>query len=146
MPQWVFVVMMILCGAALGFQAPINASLGRTVGAFEAALVSFGVGTIGAILAVLLAGRGNLKALGSVPAWQFVGGLLGLLFVTATIVTVRKIGISTLLVAGLTGQLAAALVIDHFGWFGVPQRPIEWTRALGVAFLAVSVWLIYWRR
>jgi bacterial/archaeal transporter family-2 protein len=146
MPNWLFVVAMVLCGAALGFQAPINASLGRTVGAFEAALVSFGVGTIGAVLVVLLVGRGSLKAVGSVPSWQFVGGLLGLLFVTATIVSVRKIGISTLLVAGLTGQLAAGLVIDHNGWFGVPQRPLEWTRIAGVILLAVAVWLIYWRR
>jgi transporter family-2 protein len=146
MPQVVFVVLMILVGAALAFQAPINASLGRTIGAFEAALVSFGVGTIGAVVVVLLAGKGNLRDVSTVPPWQLVGGLLGLMVVTATIISVRQIGISVLLVAGLTGQLAAGLLIDHYGWFGVPERPVDWTRAAGVALLAVAVWLIYWKR
>jgi bacterial/archaeal transporter family-2 protein len=146
MPAWIFVVMMVVVGAGLGFQAPINAALARAVGAYEAALVSFGVGAIGAALVVLLAGKGDLRGIASVPPWQLVGGLLGLMVVTATIASVRQIGISTLLVAGLTGQLAAGLMIDHFGWFGVPHRPIEWTRVAGVALLAVAVWLIYWRR
>jgi transporter family-2 protein len=146
LPQWVFVVAMVLIGAALGFQAPINAALGRAIGAFEAALVSFGVGAIGAAIVVTLVGRGNLRAVAEVPAWQLVGGLLGLMVVTATIISVRHIGISILLVAGLTGQLVAGLLIDHYGWFGVPRRPIEWTRIAGVALLAVALGLIYWRR
>jgi bacterial/archaeal transporter family-2 protein len=145
-PQWVFVVVVILAGSGLGFQAPINAALGRAVGAFEAALVSFGVGAIGAVVVVLLAGRGNLGGMTTVPPWQLVGGILGLLFVTVVIVSVKEIGVSTLLVAALTGQLAAGLLIDHFGWFGVPQRPIELTRVAGVVLLAISVWLINWRR
>lgn len=146
MPQWLFVVGVILAGSGLGFQAPINAALGRAVGAFEAALVSFGVGALGAVIVVMLVGKGDVGAITTVPLWQLVGGLLGLLFVTVVIVSVKEIGVSTLLVAALTGQLAAGLMIDHFGWFGVPPRPIEWTRVAGVALLAVAVWLIHGRR
>ena len=44
--------------------------------------------------------------------------------------------------SALAGQLATALVIDHFGWLGLPVNPITWGRVAGVALLGIGVWLI----
>jgi len=38
--------------------------------------------------------------------------------------------------------LAMAVVIDHFGWLGLPENPITWVRVTGVGLLAVGAWLI----
>ena len=35
-----------------------------------------------------------------------------------------------------------ALVVDHFGWLGLPEHPITLTRLAGVALLGVGVWLV----
>ena len=36
------------------------------------------------------------------------------------------------------GQFALATVIDRFGWFGIEQVPLSWTRVLGLALLAAG--------
>ena len=52
------------------------------------------------------------------------GGLVGALFVGSIVWTVRALGVGGLSAATLSGQFAAALVIDHFGWLGVDRSPI----------------------
>ena len=36
------------------------------------------------------------------------------------------------------GQFTLATVIDRFGWFGIQAVPLQWTRVLGLALLAVG--------
>jgi bacterial/archaeal transporter family-2 protein len=140
-----YVALMVLAGAMIAFQGPVNAALARTVGAFEASFVSFAVGTIGLGVLVAVAGRGSLGGATQVPRWQLVGGLLGAVMVTSLVVAVPRIGLTAAMVASLTGQLATALVIDRFGLFGVPVRQLEWNRVLGVLLLVAAVLLINWR-
>jgi transporter family-2 protein len=45
----------------------------------------------------------------------------------------------------IAGQMAASLLVDHQGWFGVPRHPLDLPRALGVLCLAAGVVLIRWR-
>jgi transporter family-2 protein len=47
--------------------------------------------------------------------------------------------------AGIVGQLGASLLIDHYGWFGMPVQPATPTRLIGVALLAAGVVLIRWK-
>ncbi|WP_018133409.1 DMT family transporter [Effusibacillus pohliae] len=146
MQSWAFVGLMIVAGVMIGFQSPINATLSRKVGIFESAFVSFSVGTLTLLMVVALLGKGNLREAAHAPVWQFLGGVLGAIYVTAIIVGVPQIGVTTVMVAVLAGQLATGLLIDQFGWFGVQQRPIDWQRAAGVALLFVSIWLIYGKK
>jgi transporter family-2 protein len=54
------------------------------------------------------------------------------------------LGAALMLAASIVGQLAAALVIDHYGLFGGSVIPISATRVLGVVLLAGGVILIRW--
>lgn len=144
MSPWLVVVMMVAGGAMMSFQAPINAALRNHVGIFESSLVSFTVGTLALIVVVLLAGKGSLGAVRNVPWWHLLGGLIGAVFVTATLLAAPRIGVTGMVVATLAGQMAAALLIDRFGWMGIPARPIDLPRVAGVALLVVSVALINW--
>ncbi len=139
-------LVMMAAGAMIAFQSPINASLARNVGAFEAALVSFATGTGLLLLVVLLRGKGNVRALAGVPAWQYLGGLLGAAYITAIILLVPRIGVGSLMVTALTGQLGAALLIDRMGWFGLAARPLDARRLAAVALLFVAVLLMTGRK
>ena len=141
----VYTAVMIVAGMMIAFQGPVNAALARTVGAFEAALVSFVVGALAIGAVVLFAGQGRVSGVTEVPPWQLIGGLLGAIMVTSLIVAVTKIGLTAAMVASLTGQLATAIVIDRFGLFGVPVKTLEWNRVLGVLLLIAAVVLINWR-
>src|SRR6185295_5453194 len=140
----VLVLMMVLSGALMAFQGPINAALKTHVGVVESSLISFVVGTLALILIVAFAGKGNVMAFRNAPPWQLLGGFIGVVFVTASLLAVPKIGVPGMIVAALAGQMTAGLLIDRFGWVGLPARPLDPPRVAGVALLVVSVVLINW--
>ncbi|MBI3856741.1 MAG: DMT family transporter [Planctomycetes bacterium] len=146
MNPWLIVVMMVAGGAMMSFQAPINAALRTHVGVFESALVSFTVGTIALVLVVLLAGKGSVGAVRNAGAWQLLGGLIGAFFVTANLIAAPEIGVTRTNIASLAGTMTAAILIDRFGWVGIPAKPIEATRIAGVLLMVVSVVLINWKK
>ena len=76
------------------------------------------------------------------PVWAWFGGLLGAFYVASSTVIAAELGATTLLALALAGQLATALVIDHYGWLGMPVNPITLTRVTGVLLLGLGVWLI----
>jgi transporter family-2 protein len=135
----------IVAGFGLTAQVGMNSQLRKVLqSANQAALISFVVGTIG-LIALLLAMRTPLPAretLASVPVWAWFGGLLGAFYVASSTIVATELGATTLLGLALLGQLATAMVFDHFGWLGLPENPITWTRVAGVALLGVGVWLV----
>jgi|SRR4051812_1707379 transporter family-2 protein len=134
-------------GAGLGLtvQIGMNSQLRKVLqSANTAALISFLVGTL-ALIALLLAVRSPLperSMLAAVPWWAWFGGMLGAFYVASSTVVAAELGTASLLGLALAGQLATALVIDHFGWLGMPEHPITWVRAGGVLLLGAGVWLI----
>lgn len=144
MSPWLVVLMMVAGGAMMSFQAPINAALRTHVGMWESALVSFSVGTLVLIVVVLVAGKGSLGGLRTVSWWHLLGGLIGAIFVTSTLVAAGQIGVTRMIVAILAGQMTAALLIDRFGWVGISPKPIEATRVAGVLLMVASVVLVNW--
>jgi bacterial/archaeal transporter family-2 protein len=52
-----------------------------------------------------------------------------------------RIGVGNAVFFVLLGQLVAAAAIDHYGLLGAAQFPLTPRRALGVAVMAVGVWL-----
>lgn len=144
MSAWVVVLVMAAGGAMMSFQAPINAALRNHVGVFESALVSFLVGTAALILVVAIAGKGNLAGLKHVSWWHLLGGLIGAVFVTATLTAAPRIGVTGMIVASLAGNMIAAILIDRFGWVGMAARPIDLPRVAGVVLMVLSVILINW--
>ena len=134
----------VVAGGLIAMQAPINSVLGRSVGTFAAASVSFVVGTAALVLITLLVG-GGFGDLGEARhlSWYYLrGGVLGAVYVTTALVAVRELGAGGVTAATITGQLTLSLVIDQLGLLGVDERTITWDRVLGVLLLAVGTVLI----
>ena len=135
----------IASGFGLTLQIGMNSKL-RTVlqNANTAALISFLVGTTGLVmlLVVTRAPMPGRDTLASVPVWAWFGGLMGAFYVAISTVVASQLGTAALLGLALSGQLAMALVVDHFGWLGLPEHPITLTRMVGVALLGAGAWLI----
>src|SRR6185436_10445568 len=144
MNLWPVVVMMVAGGAMMSFQAPINAALRNHVGIFESSLISFSIGTLVLIVIVLLAGKGSLANVRQVSWWHLLGGLIGAVFVTATLIAAPKIGVTGMVIATLAGNMVAAMLIDRFGWVGISPKPVDGPRIAGVLLMVVSVILINW--
>lgn len=138
------VLVMVVAGGLIALQAPINSMLGKSVGTFAAASVSFIVGTIALVLITLLVG-GGFGEVGEARhlSWYYLmGGVLGAVYVTAALVAVRELGAGGVTAATIAGQLTLSLVIDELGILGVDERTITWDRLLGVLLLALGTVLI----
>ena len=135
----------IVAGFGLTVQVGMNAQLRKVLqSANLAALIRFTVGTAALILLILLLRTPvpERAAFAAVPWWAWMGGLLGAFYVASSTIVAVELGATTLLGLALLGQLTTALVIDHFGWLGLPVNPITWARVAGVALLGLGVWLI----
>jgi bacterial/archaeal transporter family-2 protein len=125
-------------------QAPLNSELGRSVGGLQASVIALGV-SFAALLALtaVTGGLGDLSRAGDARWWVLIGGgLLGGLYVASIVWTVRALGAGGLTAATISGQLALAVAIDHFGWLGVERSPITVAKVSGVLLLAVGTWLV----
>jgi len=132
------------CGGLIALQAPINSHLGKRVGTFQAAFVSFAIGTL-LLLALAAVAGGGLGRVGETRhvAWYYLlGGVLGAVYVTSVLVTVRSLGAAGVTAATIAGQLTLAVVVDQLGVLGVAKQPITAARVAGIALLAAGVYLV----
>ena len=143
MDRGLAVLLTAVVGGILALQAPINAGLGRATGSIAAALVSFTVGTIVLVAVVAVSGEaGGLASTFDVRWYYLVGGLLGAVYVTMALITVKSIGAGGVAAATVTGQLTAAVVIDRLGWFGLQETPLSAARIVGVGLLLAGTYLV----
>ena len=84
----------------------------------------------------------GVAAAAQAPWWAWCGGLLGAVFVVTAAWLAPTLGASTLLSVAIAGQMTSALVLDHYGLVGFPQRPISAGRAVGVLLLVAGVVMI----
>jgi len=135
----------VTVGALIALQAPINSTLGRSIGSIAAASVNFLVGTTLLVLITLLFSGGFGEVSGSRGlAWYYWlgGGLAGAAYVTTVLLTVRELGAGGVTAATITGQLTASLVIDRLGVLGLAETPVTAARVAGAVLLAVGTVLI----
>ena len=125
-------------------QAPINSKLGKTIGTFPAASVSFAIG-LAVLMAIALLFGGGFGDLGEVRhlSWYYLlGGILGAAYVTTVLLTVRTLGAGGVTAATIAGQLTMSVVIDRLGILGLAKHEFTAQRLAGIALLAAGVLLI----
>jgi len=138
------VLLTAFTGGLVALQAPINSLLGRSIGTWQAAAVSFAIGTCALVCIAALAtgGLGQIAEVRGVPWYGLMGGLLGAAYVTSILVAVRTLGAGGVVAATVAGQLAVSVVVDHFGLIGVTKQPITLTRVVGVVLLGLGTYLV----
>ncbi len=133
----------VVAGGMIALQAPINGMLGRTIGSFAAAALSFTLGSLVLIvIAALLGGFGQVGAVRSLGPVYLLGGVLGAIYVTTALTTVTTLGAGGVTAATIAGQLALSVAADRFGLLGLAQKPLSVSRIAGLALLALGTFLI----
>ena len=144
MDRGVAVLLTAFTGGLVALQAPINSVLGRSVGTWQAAFLSFAIGTaaLAMIAALATGGIGQIGELRHVSLLYLTGGLLGAAYITSVLVTVRTLGLGGVTAATVAAQLAVSVVVDQFGLLGVAKQPITATRVAGVVLLGLGTYLV----
>ncbi|UXR78641.1 MULTISPECIES: DMT family transporter [unclassified Staphylococcus] len=143
-----WIIIGLIFGCAPPIQAATNSALGQAVGSpIFASLISFSVGTLTLLVITTVFHRRfhitrTHETYGPLKWWVFIGGALGVIFVTTIIVLTAQIGVTYTLVAVMIGQIITSLAIDHFGLLGIPARKISQQRLFGLIVIILAVTLI----
>jgi bacterial/archaeal transporter family-2 protein len=132
-------------GSLIPVQAAANAALSKSMQGNVpfSALILFLVAGLASAAGALAAGAGLPagEALRSAPWWSYLGGLIVAFYVFTITFLVPRIGVGTSISLVVTGQIVAALTIDHFGLFRSLTFPVTPARLLGAGLMALGVFL-----
>jgi bacterial/archaeal transporter family-2 protein len=140
-----YLLLALVAGAMMPTQAAINNKLaGYVESPIAAAFISFLVGTIGLFIYMLATGTslGNLFNIKEAPPIAWLGGLLGAFFVTCTVILAPRIGVAMTFSLIVAGQMLITLVLDHFGFLGLPIKEISLARVGGILLITAGVVII----
>ncbi len=129
-------------GVAVGLQSPMASMITQKLGMFESVfIVHIGGALIALVPLLFFYGGGKLAQWRSVPWYVLGAGVFGLVVIGAISYMIPRVGVAASIVTVVAGQLLVGTILDHFGWLGAMQRPLDPTRAIGLAIVLVGVWL-----
>lgn len=140
---WLWRGLGVMCGMSSAVQTSMLGRLGTELGSpIKASLVSFILGFLAlmVIVAVRDRGFGLRRALrGDQPVWMWFGGFLGALVVLTNSVLSPRLGTGLTVLVALLGQVIGGLLIDGFGWFGVPRRRVTVVQVAGIVAALIGI-------
>jgi transporter family-2 protein len=117
---------LLFVGALLALQAAANVQLSTATGSpFAASTLQLAIGATLLLGAAAVAGSlGAFGDLGVAEPWHLTGGLGSALYITSGILLFPRLGAILTVGLWIAGQVLASLVLDGFGWLGVPREPL----------------------
>ena len=144
-PTVVNVLLAIGAGICLTLQASANGSFRRNLNdPWYPAFFSV-CGTIVTAVTLMLLFRPTpppAEVIRATPWWNWIGGPLGALIVLSGATLAPRLGAAAFIAAVVGGQLACALLLDHFGLMDLPRQAITPGRVLGVLLVFAGVVLV----
>ena len=128
-------------GVAVGLQGPMASMISQRLGIFESVFIIHLGGALVALLPLLFYGGGKLAQWKELPWYALIAGMFGLIVISAISYMIPRVGVAAAIIAIVAGQLLISTLFDHFGLLGAMERPLDLTRAIGLAVVLVGVWL-----
>lgn len=128
-------------GIAVGLQSPMASMITQRLGVFESVFIIHIGGALLALIPILIYSGGKLGQWRSVPWYALGAGVFGLIVIGAISYMIPRVGVAAAIVTVVAGQLLVSTILDHFGLLGAMGRPLDGTRAIGLAVVLVGVWL-----
>ena len=141
---WLLLAMALISGALMPLQAGINGLLAKEVSsALNAATISFIVGALALLVLALIQRESvSFETLKGLQWWHWAGGLLGAFFVFTAAFVAPRIGALLFMALVLLGQLSSAVFLDHQGWVGYKEIPINLGKVAGLMLILGGVCMI----
>lgn len=139
MNPW-YLLLAVLGGCAAAFQSAANGGLTQRVGLGVALVLN----TVVVLMATILLYIGQEQKPPTwfpdgTPIYLYLGGLFGFLIIACMATVFPKIGGGYAIALMVLGQGVAALLIDHFGLFGMPRQPLNVSRLFGLVLIVAGV-------
>ena len=127
-----------LAGAFIPLIGILNARVGRALGEpLYATVLVFLVAICIALLTSAVFGRvgPSLQNLENLGPLDYGAGFIVAFYVISATVLAPKIGVANFIVMAVSSQILFSLMIDHFGFFGAPVKPVNLIQLFGAVLL-----------
>ncbi|HEX9386152.1 MAG TPA: DMT family transporter [Anaerolineales bacterium] len=128
-------------GIAVGLQGPLASMISQRLGIFESVFIIHIGGALIALFPLLLSSGGKLTQWKQLPWYTLIAGTFGLIVIGAISYMIPRVGVAAAIITVVAGQLLVSTILDHFGLLGAMGRPLDSTRAIGLAVVLMGVWL-----
>lgn len=133
-----------ISGITMAIQGTINSELYQKTTLLAATLVVHLIGTIVALVAVVIARVPVFKYNWfSIPWYLYLGGVLSVIIIGLVALSIPKIGVCNATTAIIIGQVGAALIIDHLGLFGAERLSWNPWQIAGLFLFAAGAKLLF---
>jgi bacterial/archaeal transporter family-2 protein len=132
----------VIVGGLIPVQAATNAAMSRVIGSVAiTSLTLFGIGfVVVAVWAIVIrVPLPSLETLWRVPAYGWLGGFIVASYVIAITFLAPRLGVGNAIRLVVTGQIVAAVIIDHVGAFGAIVQRLTMGRAIGAVLMIIGV-------
>jgi transporter family-2 protein len=138
------VVLMAAVGSGVlaGVHSPLIAFTSARIGFLEGVLLPHLIGSVAALVLVLASGSKGMREVGSLPWYGYLPGLMGVAIVLGLSFSTQRLGATATVVAFVVSQLIIGAIVGHFGWLGLPLRPLDAAKLVGIGLLLVGAWLV----
>ncbi|MCR6645111.1 MAG: DMT family transporter [Terricaulis sp.] len=137
-----YITLSLLAGVLIPIMAALSGAMGRTLGNAQIAALIVVTGAFLMVLAFTLATAGqgfDWRRLASASPLQLVSGFAMAFYLLSITYLAPRFGVGNAVMLVVAGQIASAAVIDHFGLFGAPHKPIDFMRAAGLVIMVAGV-------
>jgi transporter family-2 protein len=137
-----YIIWALLAGAFIPLIGILNGRVGRALGEpFHATVMLFGVAIILALVVSVVFGKAtpSFQNLQTLRPMDYTAGFIVAFYVISATVLAGKIGVANFIVMAVSGQIMFSLMIDHFGLFGAPVKPINMTQLVGAVLLLIGL-------
>ena len=140
--RYIAYIFALFAGAALSFEGAIYGELGKNIGKLETSFYNFFMGAIILGLLWIFFGKGKISHVAEAPKWTLLGGALGVVYLTAIVISVPFVGVGITMVAVVIGQLLMSMVIEHYGWLGSKKTKINKEKIFAVISMVIALILV----
>ena len=137
-----YLIWALLAGAFIPLIGILNGRVGRALGEpFYASVMLFGVAIILAFVVSVIFGKAapSVQNLQTLRLMDYTAGFIVAFYVISATALAGKIGVANFIVMAVSGQIMFSLMIDHFGLFGAPVKPINMTQLVGAVLLLIGL-------
>ena len=136
------IIVGLIGGMAVGLQGPMSGAMSQRLGPLGSSLVIHLGGAIVSALLLLFAGGVSVEKMRGLPLPYFFAGCFGVILYLTLAYTLPRVGVTMTTALLILAQMSIGLLIDQFGWLGVPQHSISLVRIFGVAALLLGAYLV----
>ena len=137
----IFAAWTSLAGVGIPLIGVLNSGVARSVGnPFAATAVMFAVALLlAAGITLPLYGSPTVAQLRSAPLACYGAGLLIAFYALSATIIIPRFGAASFVAFILIAQLVTSAVVDQFGLFGMPRRPVDAVKLTGLITIALGI-------